>query len=331
MNLTNIGLFVGSVVTQSRKMVLIDSKNTTTTIAQPSKRNSLMELYRFLFALWVVWYHGYFLFQSQYFNHGYMAVEFFFILSGFYLLRAIGRHQTDTFFGGLWKMLWGKIKNLGFTFVIGVVFVYWHMDILGEPVLFGYLWYIPIMLLASTVVYTLKRLIKSNVAFIISLVVIIVVSYLILYIPVLERFGVFRGLGALSLGVLASMIPKISLKVKRFNFNWLITILLMVIIALLAFLPKEDLVSEYFLVLLLMPALVYFTSTLKVNVKFFNFLGSLSFALYSYQCVLRVLKCYFQLESYWFFLILIGLVAVDTTVKALIKLSKNRKASLAKA
>jgi peptidoglycan/LPS O-acetylase OafA/YrhL len=312
-------------------MVSIDNKNTTTTIAQPSKRNSLMELYRFLFALWVVWYHGYFLFKNQYFDHGYMAVEFFFILSGFYLLRAISRHQTDTFFGGLWKMLWRKLKSLGFTFVIGVVFVYWHMAILGEPVLFGYLWYIPIMLLASAVVYTLKRLIKNNIAFVVCLAVLVVVSYLILYIPVLEKFGVLRGIGAVSIGVLISMIPKISLRVKGFSFNLLITIMLIAVIAFLACWPKEDLVSEYFLVLLLMPALVYFTSTVKVNIKFFNFLGSISFALYAYQCVLRVLRCYFELESYYFFLILIALVAVDTIVKALIKRSQNRKTALAKA
>ena len=54
-----------------------------------TQRNGLIELYRFLFALWVVYYHSFFVVKTNQFNHGYIAVEFFFILSGFYLLRSI--------------------------------------------------------------------------------------------------------------------------------------------------------------------------------------------------------------------------------------------------
>ena len=293
-------------------------------LKQKGLRNSLLELYRFLFAMWVVWYHGYFLFSNQFFNHGYMAVEFFFILSGFYLLKNLNKFTNAPFFRGLLQMLWSKIKPLGLPLIIGLIFVLWQRILAGKTILMGYLWYIPIMLLAFSLIYTLKRLIKNNLAFILTLVCIVIASYLILYIPVIEKFGVARGLGAVSLGVLISLIPKKIFKIKKFNFNLLLTILILAATLILAYLPKNNLISEYFLVLLLMPALIYFTSTLNISSKFLNFLGSLSFPLYVYQCVLKVLKTYFTLNQVWWFVILISLVILSKIITCFIHHKRHK-------
>ena len=225
-------------------------------------------------------------------------------------------------------MLWDKVKPLGFPFVVGLVFVVWQGVLEGKPVLMGYLWYIPIMLLAFALIYTIRRLTKSTLTFIIALACIVAVSYLILYIPIVEQLGVARGLGAVSLGVLISFIPKRIFKIKRFKLNVIIVIILFFTVLLLAFLPKENLISEYFLVLLLMPALIYFTSTVSFSFKLFNFLGSLSFLIYSYQCVLRIIKAYFNPEQYWLFIILIGMVLLTKLCYFLIERAKNAKKSV---
>ncbi len=196
----------------------------------------------------------------------------------------------------------------------------------GQISFFGYLWYIPFMLLSFVLIFVLKRLIKNTKWLILSLVSIVVISYLLLYIPVLEGWVLFRGLGGVSLGVLISYIPKVNLKTKFVNFNWIITGLLFGIILYLAYLPKENLISEYFLVLLLIPMLIYFTNTLNVNCRFLNFLGSLSFGLYAYQCVLRVLEFYIPLAQHWLFLILIGLVLLDKLIIHLFKHYRKEKA-----
>lgn len=290
-----------------------------------SKRNSLMELYRFLFAMWVVWYHGFFIFKNQYFDHGYIAVEFFFILSGFYILKTIDKYKADSFFTGLWKMLWGRTKALGLPFVVGLVFAFWYMFLEGQITLLGFLWYIPFMLLSFALIYVLKRLIKNNTIFILSLLVITIVSYLILYIPILEGFGLFRGFGGVSLGVLISQIPKHNFKIKAFDCNWIITFLVMSIIICLAFLPKDNLISEYFLVLLFIPMLIYFTNTLRVNSKILNFLGSLSFGLYAYQCVLRVLEFYIPMTKPLLFVILILLVLLGSLIEYMYKKNRIKK------
>ncbi|MBR3864453.1 MAG: hypothetical protein IKJ19_05020 [Clostridia bacterium] len=284
-----------------------------------SKRNSFFELYRFLFAMWVVWYHGFFTFKSQYFDDGYLAVEFFFLLSGFFFLKSIEKYKDSSYMRGLFKMVWSKIKPLGLAFLVGVVFVIWQRVLEGQSVLFGYLWYIPIMLLAFVVIYTLHRVLKSKLSFIISLIAIVIISYLILYLPIVEKLGVARGFGAVSMGVLLSYIPKIELKIGKLNFNWIITALVFVAVVYLAYIPKADLTYEYILIFALMPTLIYFTSTLKVQSKFLNFLGSLSFGLYAYQCILRVIRMLYSLPQFGLFLILICLILADKCLKLMRK------------
>ena len=299
-------------------------------VKQHSNRNSLIELYRFLFSLWVVWYHGYFAFKNQYFSHGYIAVEFFFILSGFYIFKTIEKQTDKPFFCGLWNVLWSRTKSLGLPFVVGLIFVVWNMILEGQISILGYLWYIPFMLLSFALIYSLKRLIKNNKIINIILIVIVVVSYVLLYVPILPGWGLFRGLGGVCIGALVSQIPKINFKLKKFDFNWLITFLLFATVVVLAFLPKTNMISEYFLVFLLFPMLIYFTSTLSFSCKLLNFLGSLSFGLYAYQCVLRVLEFYVALKQLWLFLILIGLVLVGKLTefflkKAITKLRSKRR------
>lgn len=293
-----------------------------------SQRNGLIELYRFLFAIWVVWFHSFFIFKNQYFNHGYISVDFFFILSGFYLIKAIDKYLNTTLFKGIGKFLLQKIKALGTPFFVGFIFAVWYMFLDDKLTLFGFLWYIPFMLLGFIVIFVMKKYIKSNRALIFCLIVSVVLNYLLYYNPFYQGIWLFGAVGGVSLGVLISFIPKINLKTKSINFNWIITLALLGVVLYLAYLPKENLVSEYFLVLLLMPMLIYFTNTLSINCRLFNFLGSLSFGLYAYQCVLRVIEYYIPLAQYWLFLILVGLVLVDKLVEHIYKRTKREKASL---
>lgn len=290
-----------------------------------SNRNGLIELYRFLFAMWVVWYHGFFLFQNEYFDHGYIAVEFFFILSGFYILKTIDKYKDEKFFAGLGKLLWGRIKSLGLAFIIGVIFSVWFMVIDKKITKLGFLWYIPYMLLAFIVVYTLKRLIRQKWVFLFVMLGIAVVCYLLQYIPIYPGHEIIRSLEGVSLGVVFSLVPKVHFRVKRFDFNWIIALSLFGLTIYLAYLPKSNSISECLLVGIIMPLLVYFTDTLEINCTALSFLGSLSFGLYAYQCVLRVLICYISLERYWLFLILIALVFLDKIFMFAFKKYKNKK------
>ena len=65
------------------------------------KRNSLIELYRFLFALNVLKSHGFFPNTGPYFEPGRISVEFFFVLTGFLLIRLINKYMICLFGRGL--------------------------------------------------------------------------------------------------------------------------------------------------------------------------------------------------------------------------------------
>lgn len=232
-----------------------------------SNRNGLIELYRFLFAMWVVWYHGFFLFQNEYFDHGYIAVEFFFILSGFYILKTIDKYKDEKFFAGLGKLLWGRIKSLGLAFVIGVIFSVWFMVIDKKITKLGFLWYIPYMLLAFIVVYTLKRFIRQKWVFLFVMLGIAVVCYLLQYIPIYPGHEIIRSLEGVSLGVVFSLVPKVHFRVKRFDFNWIIALSLFGLTIYLAYLPKSNSISECLLVGIIMPLLVYLPIHWKLIVR----------------------------------------------------------------
>lgn len=283
------------------------------------KRNSFLELYRFLFAMWVVWYHGFFLFKNEYFDDGYLAVEFFFLLSGFYYLKTLDKHKQSPFFVGLNKMVWSKIKPLGIAFAVGIVFVVWQRILEGKPVLMGYLWYVPIMLLSFVLIYILHRLMKSKTSFIIVLAAIALGCYLILYIPISEKLGVARGIGAVSLGVLLSYIPKVNLNINKINLNWIIISLVFAVVIFLAYIPKDGWMFEHLLIFIFMPALIYFTSTVHLNCKVLNYLGSLSFPIYAFQCVLRVIRMTCSIPQFWYFIILAGLVTVNQLISLFIR------------
>lgn len=287
------------------------------------ERNALFEIYRFFFAMWVVYYHGYFFFKNSFFNHGYIAVEFFFILSGFFLIKSINKYLPLPFFKGFGKFSLKRLKDLGVTFGISIVFVIVYMLLEKEISLLGYMWYIPCMFLAFGVIFALRKYIKSDKAFILTLVAIVVVSYLVLYIPLLEGWGLFRALGGVCLGVLISYIKKLPDSLKPLSIA--MTIIFIIITLSLAFMVKTNYTFEYILIFLAFPALVYFTNCVPVKNKTCTFLGSLSFGLYANQCIVRVIEwlTYPFIPQPVLFLILVALTfitrAMDHTLNFALK------------
>ena len=86
-------------------------------------KNSLIELFRFLFALWVLYYHSFVPYKGEMFGQGYLAVEFFFVLSGFFLMRSIDKYIHRPTKEGLLSFLKHRFKSIAIPFLIGEVFV----------------------------------------------------------------------------------------------------------------------------------------------------------------------------------------------------------------
>jgi len=293
-------------------------------------RNSLIELYRFLFAMWVVYYHGYFFIpKTQLFSGGYIAVEFFFTLTGFFLLPAIIKSSDKSYFQGGLNLSWKKLKPLGVTFLISVVFslIYFFRHFTKEPCdPLGFMWYIEWLIIVPLIYYTLYYLIKNKKIFNIVTICIVIVSHVIESF-VLVDWGMFRGMTSIGLGMLVSQIPKNSWKIGKININLIISVVLIIgtIIAGCnkAYIPYAD----HIFILLLFPALLYFASCVNIDCGFLNYLGGLSFGLYAYQTVNRVLEDFNilndKIHNAELFCILLFLAVFDDLIKRVIKAYKN--------
>ena len=95
-------------------------------------RNNLVELARFLFSLLVVGYHVQMAWAGDnlsIFEGGALAVEFFFLISGYFLARSIEKIGTTEGLRILpetGKFMWGKVKGIlpvHFVAIVGIVIV----------------------------------------------------------------------------------------------------------------------------------------------------------------------------------------------------------------
>lgn len=94
-------------------------------ITGKEKRNGTIDFFRFIFAVGIVMYHARPLFQKELFVCGYIGVEFFFMVSGFLLMKkadAAGRRQKagDVFEENL-SVICHKCKNILPFFVPALV------------------------------------------------------------------------------------------------------------------------------------------------------------------------------------------------------------------
>lgn len=293
-----------------------------------TQKNSLIELYRFLFALWVVYYHGYFFVQTGHFNHGYLSVEFFFLLNGFFVERTMRVYRERPLFQGLFSFTWKRLKTLDFTFVVGViVFVAYRIvfpDSPEEP-LFGFLWYIPQMLISFAVVYLITKFIKSQKINAVVLFLVFALSYSLNW-TVLDNWGLLRGIGCVSFGAFLAKIPKINLKYKKVNFGAIIAVVIFVATVVCAYLYKTSLIVDYVAICVLFPALIYFSNCVEFSFKPFNHLGAISFGIYIYQIVIRFIhKLKWITNPNYLCLILFALVLIDYTIKLFVNKKAKQK------
>lgn len=294
-------------------------------------KNSLIELMRFLFALWVLYYHSYVPYKGQLFGQGYLAVEFFFVLSGFFLMRSINKYVELPTQEGLFGILRKRFNSIAIPFIIGEVFVLiysFRSFEISSNFLFGYLWYIRDLFIAITGIFLLRKFIKRDAVFYLILVIASAVALFGLEWVQLFAWpkGPFRSVVAIPIGIFASLIPQIKVKVKP---NLILSLSGLIISAIGCFsiivLPNKDLLLSYVLVVIGYPSLIYFANQIDFNNKFLDWLGSLSFPIYAFQCILRVIEAFGFENNTWLFVILTVLVLTYSLITCLIKNRKHDK------
>ena len=287
------------------------------------RRNSLIELFRFIFAMNVVKNHGYFPYQGPYFGPGRISVEFFFILTGFLLVRSVDKYLDKPFWQGLRGFFWSKLKSILIPVLIAIPFNLWYSYLDGDGInLWGYLWYVNQMLIYIPIFFLVRYFIKNNNKFLLVIGIACIIATVLNMTNFFYEWGVIRAVMAISLGVLISHIPP--LKIKNDFLKWMIVVPLMLLTFIILFYPT-NLAIEKLAHLVVYPMLIYFTFQLTVHNVVLNYLGSLSFGLYAFQCIVRPIEL-MGYENVWvMFFIIVILTLLEDTCKRIYRFIKQRK------
>jgi len=284
------------------------------------KRNGLIEIYRFILCFWPLYYHNFFFTsKGESFSVAELAVDFFFVLSGFFLLRAFEKKKGSVIKATL-SLMYGRVKpfmfSLCFITAFNAVCVSLfvrenHLDVLFD--LFKYWWYVLYLTVAIGVFYLFFRILKNRKIFFVFLLLVSAAMGLFHYYTEVEGLFMYeltfvaRTFGCMAFGMLVSYIPTI--KKRKHNLSILGVIALVPAIFHLAYSEKNYVTC---LVMIgLFAALVYFTYNVSIGGKFFDVLGRLSTRIYLYMAFITMLYILGLTDHRILFIVDVSLATMD--------------------
>ncbi len=293
------------------------------------KRNSLIELLRFLFAMNVVIGHGFFPVQLDIFGLDRISVEFFFILSGYLFTRSLPKLAEMKTVEAIKTTLISKLKPLLIPMVIGMVsnlFFNILTDHSRKYDVFRFLWYIPAMLAIMVVYAILITLLKKENVFW------WVVAGLCFIATVLRfsgnedlfYFDYIRSTAAVSMGMLMGKLPKPQYKHKITGWLLLAPVVVATFSIVYYRLARTDLRYEAILDMVLYPLLVYLSFGVDFHFAPFNYLGAISFGIYAFQCTARLVECLGVTDEWAIFGVIVIPAVIYDLVRRIVRFIKQK-------
>lgn len=259
----------------------------------------IFELYRILLCIWPLYHHGFFLIRENgTFTYPQLTVDFFFIISGFFLISSMRKLKKENIWIGTKKLMFSRLTPILSPLLACIVFnalcmiLFIRSDIFNTLFInFRYWWYILYLVLGIALLFFAFRLIKNEKLYIIFLVALLITMGVFHYFLEIREFFIYeftymaRTFACLSLGMLFSYLPKWS--PKKFNVNAVIVAILVPFMIYLAYAPKNYLIC--LCMIALFAVLTYFSSNVNLNGKTFNLLGKMSSRMYVYMSFVSML------------------------------------------
>ena len=293
------------------------------------RRNSIIELLRFLFAMNVVVGHGLFPIETNHFGPDRISVEFFFVLSGFLFYQSLEKLRDMSTKDAVKLTFVSKLKPLLIPMLIGMAcngVLNVLSDYSPKIEVFRYLWYIPAML-AILIVYAILRTLIKNDDIFWCIVGLLFASTALMRFSGNEDlfyFDYIRSTCAVSLGMLTARIPKLKFKHKVISWGLFLPVFAATFMLIYTQLSHQ-VEYEALLDLVLYPLLVYLAFEIEFNFALFDYLGALSFGIYAFQCPARLIA-FIGVPSPWIpFGVIIIAAVVDDLVRRIARLYKKSK------
>jgi peptidoglycan/LPS O-acetylase OafA/YrhL len=181
------------------------------------------------------------------------------------------------------------------------------------------------MLIYFSICFIARYFVKDEKKFLLIIACVCLVATILHSTSFFYSWGVVRACMGISLGILISYIP--NLKIKKKGLIWLALVPVQILV-LLILVFGNNLLMEKVLDLILYPALIYLSFQLNISNKVLNYLGSLSFGLYAFQCVVRPFEL-LGLSNLWvMFLIVVVLAVMEDGLKRYLRYRKRKMQSL---
>ena len=289
------------------------------------KRNGLLEIYRFMLCFVPLYYHSFFYFERNYeiFTVPELTVDFFFMLSGFFLMGSMRRLKDEKTFVGMVKIMFGRIKPMLFTlcfisaFNLVCILIFVRENYLNTLFeLFKYWWFVLFLTVGIGLIYLVYRALKSEKLFLAFLVLLALGMASLHYFVVEESKFVIevvfftRALGCISAGILVSYIPKI--RIRKFNYSIPIVILLLPTLIYLFYNKKTFFIC--ILMIFMFGALIYFSTHINVGGRIFDLLGKISVRMYLYMAMITLFYILGLTHHRVLFIIDVALAVMDLTL-----------------
>lgn len=234
------------------------------------RENYFIDFLRFIFSLCILFYHSWIFagtFGNGILNHGYLAVDFYFIVTGYLMINSSRKNKSNdtTILKDSFIFIYKKIKNifpaLLVTFLFGVLLVYGKNIIFSPSILLsntllpellqlsilGYdltvnssWWYISAMLLVLALLYPIAKKYSDDYSrYIAPLIIIFTLGFINMHainindpvrIDYFLRNGFYKALIFIPLGNISYIVTK---KIKEIDFKKYTLIVLSIIEILL--------------------------------------------------------------------------------------------------
>ena len=252
-----------------------------------------------------------------------LAVDFFFMISGFFLMRSMRKLKDERVFPGLVKILFSRVKPMLFTILFITTFdlICILLFIKGDYFytfyeLFKYWWFVAYLLIAIGIFYLVYRLLKKEKFFVIFLAVVALgmgcLHYCVVELEMFHWMFVFttRAFSCVSVGVLVSYIPK--MQIKKFNIS--IPIVVVLAPTLIYLFLNDKTFFTCVAMIAMFGALIYFSTHIPVGGKVFDLIGKLSVRMYLYMAFLTMLFILGLTHHRVLFVIDIALAVLDLLI-----------------
>ncbi len=262
------------------------------------------------------------------FTGGKLAVDCFFVLSGFFLINSFRKYNKNSCLNNFACFAKKRIMNMGSALIVGLLFstlyfILFPSTDIGSNYIFGYLWYVPLMFIGFVYVYIFFKNINNNKVFILVMITTSITCYLCYFM--FGELRIFSPFAGICLGVAISYIPISTSLAKNQKLSILLSVILFLLCFALAYIPnKYNLIN--LLIIAIYATFLYCCQHFNFYSTILNYLGKISFGLYALQTIPRVLRDVNILhDNLAIFTIILCSAIICNAIDALINKSQTKK------